>query len=209
MADLYTSYSTSLALRDAGARQSKTARLMADPEEVRIAGEKILRRVHYAPGSCWIWTGAVNTDGYGAAEIGAIDRGGRVTVAPHRVIYRWLAGALPPGFVIDHLCRERRCVNPQHMEPVTVRTNTLTGIGPTATNAAASVCETCGGPFILANSGKRICRPCHIRRSTARQERMKQEAAAGTPAGIRWREQRVAASMRQRKRRLAVLKEPK
>ena len=206
MSDYYTSYETSLALRDAGAPQGKASTLMADPDELRIAGEKILRRIEYKPGSCWLWAGGVNEDGYGVAEIGAISRRGRVSVAPHRVMYRWLVGPIPPSMVLDHLCREPRCVNPQHLEPVAVKTNTLTGIGPTAVNAAQAFCQSCGSEFVRAKSGKRICRTCHNRRSTARQERMKREAAAGTEAGLRWREQRRKACQRQR---LAVLKEGK
>jgi hypothetical protein len=58
---------------------------------------------------CWEWTGVIGGGGYGKAgdETGA-----------HRVAYEWMVGPIPEGLELDHLCRNPRCVNPHHLEPV-------------------------------------------------------------------------------------------
>lgn len=70
---------------------------------------------------CWIWVGRLNRNGYGR-----ICLGGREPMA-HRVSYELHVGPIPDGLVLDHLCRVRCCVNPFHLEPVTVQVNTLRG----------------------------------------------------------------------------------
>ena len=64
---------------------------------------------------CWEWTGALNKRGYpsGAGETGT--RG----LPAHRIAYEWMVGPIPADSELDHLCRNRRCVNPHHLEPVT------------------------------------------------------------------------------------------
>jgi len=77
-----------------------------------------------AAGDCWVWTGSKDRAGYG--------RTWRST-APfpaHRVAYELLVGPIPAGLVIDHLCRNPACVNPDHLEPVTHRVNILRGHAP-------------------------------------------------------------------------------
>src|SRR3989304_2992011 len=59
----------------------------------------------------------------------------------HRLIYEALVGPIPNGLTIDHLCRVRRCVNPDHMEPVTMLVNCLRGEGPTAKQARQTHCK--------------------------------------------------------------------
>jgi hypothetical protein len=70
---------------------------------------------------CWVWTGRLNRNGYGRAW-----HNGAEPVA-HRAVYEELVGPIPAGEVLDHLCRWRRCCNPGHVEPVTVRENILRG----------------------------------------------------------------------------------
>lgn len=69
------------------------------------------------PGGCWLWTGSRQASGYGS-----ITRHGRALVA-HRLVYQLLVGPIPDGFVIDHVhakgCRNKHCVNPDHLEAVT------------------------------------------------------------------------------------------
>lgn len=70
-------------------------------------------------GPCWLWLGAISHDKYGVFWIQ-----GKVRPA-HVLAYIAYAGSLPKGLVVDHLCRNMRCVNPDHMEPVTPGENTL------------------------------------------------------------------------------------
>lgn len=70
---------------------------------------------------CWIWQMAINADGYGM-----LTRRGRQRIA-HRMVYEELRGAIPTGMQIDHLCRVRECVNPDHLEPVSGTENTRRG----------------------------------------------------------------------------------
>lgn len=70
---------------------------------------------------CWVWTGRLNRNGYGRAWWK-----GREPVA-HRAVWEAILGTIPTGTVLDHLCRNRACCNPKHLEPVTVRENTLRG----------------------------------------------------------------------------------
>lgn len=65
------------------------------------------------PGGCWLWTGAVDGNGYGTVTIE------RVQLSTHRVAYELLVGPIPAGLTIDHLCRVLACCNPAHLEPVT------------------------------------------------------------------------------------------
>jgi hypothetical protein len=73
--------------------------------------------------SCWLWTAHVHpVTGYVQFRIGG--RGGKMVLA-HRWSYEHYVGAIPAGLQIDHLCRVRHCVNPEHLEPVTPSENTL------------------------------------------------------------------------------------
>jgi hypothetical protein len=77
--------------------------------------DKIMARVEQL-GGCWIWTGAAS-HGYGAIKVGY---GRKAPMRPtHRVVYELMIGPIPTGLELDHLCRNRRCCNPTHLEPVT------------------------------------------------------------------------------------------
>lgn len=64
-------------------------------------------------GECWEWQGTLNPKGYGSFD-------GNTA---HRAPYRWFVGPIPAGYQVDHLCRNRRCVNPAHGEAVTLQEN--------------------------------------------------------------------------------------
>lgn len=63
---------------------------------------------------CWLWTGAKNSKGYASVTNGK----GRSALA-HRMVYEMFVAPIPEGLTIDHLCRIHRCINPEHLEPVT------------------------------------------------------------------------------------------
>lgn len=79
--------------------------------------EKFVARQEHG---CWEWTGARNDDGYGRFFLSGNKHA-------HRVAYELAVGPIAPGLVIDHLCRNRCCVNPEHMEPVTRAENNRRG----------------------------------------------------------------------------------
>lgn len=64
---------------------------------------------------CWVWSGAVGTHGYGVIGLGARHQGTGLT---HRVAYEAFVGAVPDGLHLDHLCRNKLCANPWHLDPV-------------------------------------------------------------------------------------------
>lgn len=88
---------------------------------------------------CWIWAGSKDRHGYGHLYI----RGTGPPYGPkqaHRIVYEALVGDIPQGMQLDHLCRVPACVNPEHLEPVTQKTNILRGVGLTAQNAKKTHC---------------------------------------------------------------------
>lgn len=110
-------------------------------------------------GRCWAWTGNLRS-GYGSIQAA----GSRRKIQAHRLSYELHGGTLVPGLDIDHLCRNRECVNPAHLELVTTRVNVLRGEGPAAKNARKTHCKY-GHPFDAENTrytrdGKRQCRTC-------------------------------------------------
>ena len=109
-------------------------------------------KVRITPG-CWLWTGALNRCGYGNFRI--LGR----TRSAHRVAYELERGPVPEGLDIDHLCRNRACVNPAHMEPVTTQVNVLRGESFAAKHAARTHCR-CGHEL----GADRRCRPCTLKR---------------------------------------------
>ena len=122
--------------------------------------ERFWSKVHRAADGCWVWQAGLNRGGYGKFW-----HDGK-TVAAYRLAYEMVVGPIPSDAWIDHLCRNRACVNPAHLEPVTPRENNLRGIGFAATNAAKDRCIN-GHPFTPENTyrrrdgrGRRQCRTC-------------------------------------------------
>ena len=87
------------------------------PIEIRL-----MEGIELSGDGCWLWTKSIDYGGYG--RIG--QRG--VNARAHRVSYEHFVGPIPDGLSLDHLCRNRRCVNPDHLEPVTGSENTRRGI---------------------------------------------------------------------------------
>jgi len=125
-------------------------------------------------GDCIVWQGALDRDGYGLVSVNDHTR------RAHRVAYDREVGPIPPRLTIDHLCRNRACVNVEHMEPVTVRENVLRGFGPPGMNARKTHCSK-GHAFTEANTylyrGSRHCRPCNNEATREYRARRKERAA--------------------------------
>ena len=141
--------------------------------------DRLLARTVVRPGSalqidgapCWEWTGATARGGYGQIRLA-----GRM-VYVHRVAYEiWLgpvpgsaAGAMRgDGLDVDHLCRNRLCVNPAHLEAVTSWVNNVRSLSPSAVNAAKTHCIRQHkfsemNTYVRAD-GSRDCRPCRRER---------------------------------------------
>jgi hypothetical protein len=111
-------------------------------------------------GDCWTWTALIHTAGYGSFRP---HNQGPVLYA-HRYAYELEVAQIPEGMVLDHLCRNRRCVNPAHLEPVTHRENILRGTGASARNVDKTHCPK-GHPYTDDNTYRakghgRECRAC-------------------------------------------------
>lgn len=106
---------------------------------------------------CWEWQGAITSSGYGTWWVNK-----RLTPA-HRVMYERHKGAIPEGLDLDHLCRNRKCVNPDHLEPVTRQENWRRGIAG-QWQTIKTECPK-GHPYNARNTrytkqGWRVCRVC-------------------------------------------------
>jgi hypothetical protein len=113
-------------------------------------------------GDCLLWTGTKDSGGYGSVSVLG------KTMLAHRAAYWMETGQRPParasGMEIDHLCRNRGCVNPDHLELVTRHENNMRSDSPAAVNARATHCIH-GHEFTPANTRfnkkGRVCRACH------------------------------------------------
>jgi len=121
--------------------------------------------LQYAPEpntGCWLWTGEITKRGYGRLMV----QDGRWRhVLAHRFSYERFVGPIPDGLCIDHKCRCRSCVNPNHLQVVTYRENLLLGETLAGANAAKTHCPK--GHFLSdanllkSTSGRRKCRECN------------------------------------------------
>jgi hypothetical protein len=116
------------------------------------------RIVRGPPGGCWEWAGSHDPQGYGQFR-----DGGRLWKA-HRFSYEWTIGPIPEGLQLDHLCRNRGCCNPDHLEPVTNAENARRG--ETGFHMRNRTHCKRGHPFtpentyVIPSTGSRSCRAC-------------------------------------------------
>ena len=123
---------------------------------------------------CWLWTASKSHDGYGRFWLG-----GKVRYA-HCVAYEWLVGPVPEGLSLDHLCRVRHCVNPDHLEPVTSGENSRRG-NTGQNNASKTHCPQ-GHEYNEENTtmdrGRRYCRTCQRDRARERMREYRRKQRA-------------------------------
>lgn len=121
--------------------------------------DRVLARVSRNANGCWIYTGALDRDGYATFSVYGVG-----TLKVHRLMYEARVGEIPDGLEIDHLCRVRSCVNPEHLEAVTRRENSLRSESFAAVNARKTHCIH-GHEFTPENTYYRTpthrqCRQC-------------------------------------------------
>lgn len=144
---------------------TRLSRFLRSPES-RIS-DRFWSKVD-ASGDCWEWIGRQDKHGYGEFDFQ------RRPHRAHRISYTLLMGEVPSGMELDHLCRNPRCVNPDHLEPVTHRENSLRGYSMVATNARRATCRL--GHPLLQGPRQRWCRTC-LNDRQRRQYRSKVEAS--------------------------------
>lgn len=146
----------------------------ATQRQKKLMIERFMHYVEMVPESgCWVWMASLNSFGYG--QFGLREPVRRPYPA-HRVSYVIHHGPIEPGLVIDHKCRVRACVNPNHLQMVTQAQNMelavfarTAGSGGTAgENRRKTCCPKCGGDYSLNSQGWRICKPCVKKREQAR-----------------------------------------
>lgn len=134
-------------------------------------------KVRRSEAGCWEWQASLTAGGYGQYYPTK-----RMPRRAHRVAYEALVAAVPAGLVLDHLCRNRVCCNPAHLEPVTQWENTLRGDSPIAAHAAVTHCPA-GHPYSgdnlrIRRSGRRACRACGIEHNRQWRARKRAEEAS-------------------------------
>lgn len=142
--------------------------------------DRLMAKLVENENGCWIWTGSLSPEGYGSISLGRRDEGREMT---HRFTYAFFRAEIPEGLHLDHLCRNRACCNPWHLDPVTCRVNVLRGDARFngAHNRDKTHCVH-GHEYTPENTargrdGYRRCRTCDNARSLAQYHARKGKAA--------------------------------
>ena len=149
---------------------------MAKPgPKPRPVRDRFMEKVAPDPMSgCWLWTGKMLPQGYGVLSVEGTTRGA------HRLAHELFIGPIPEGMHIDHLCRNRACCSPDHIEAVTPRENLRRGIAPSWVSYRTNRChnghELNEQNAYITAEGRRACRPC--RAAWMRAYNRKRKAAA-------------------------------
>lgn len=154
----------------AGAGGFSTGATLAGCDVVWADAERFAEKVRQN-GDCWEWAAGLMGGGYGQFHYQ-----GKPAYA-HRWLYELAIGPIPDGLTLDHLCRNRKCVRPDHLEPVTRGENVLRGIGPSGVAVRATHCPK-GHPYsgenlVIKKDGSRRCKECHRINANTRYHRRK------------------------------------
>lgn len=134
----------------------------------RIVGDDDARfrsHIEISPDGCWLWTAALNQDGYAWFSVASVPCLG------HRWSWERVNGPVPEELELDHLCRTRRCVRDDHLEPVPHRTNVLRGESFAAVNAVKDTCPQGHRYTLNPTNGRRECKPCARENDRSRSRR--------------------------------------
>ena len=151
----------------------------------QISDHYIKSRIKIDENGCWIWQRQIGRHGYALVS-------DKVTsYRMHRQSYMFYKGEIPKGLVLDHLCRNKPCINPEHLEPVTNRENVLRGVGISAVNAKKTHCsrghELSGDNLYIApKDGSRKCRACKALNWPKYRENRKYKAIQSIKEKYQW-----------------------
>jgi len=134
--------------------------------------QRFLQKITINSNGCWVWTGRLDYYGYGTMKV--INK----TKKSHRFIYEYYHGMICPDLTIDHLCRNKACSNPIHLEQVTNRENILRGNNPAAINARRTHCihghKYCTQNAYTPFKGQRRCKWCTLKNNKLSRLRKKE-----------------------------------
>lgn len=132
-------------------------------------------------GPCWVWMDAPMPNGYGRIFVSKTPT--RIETYAHRLSYQLLVGPIPDGLTIDHLCRNRMCVNPDHLEPVTHQVNFFRGMHPSSIVSRSDFCskghERTEANVYVTPAGYKQCRVCNRQHASRRYDKFRKEFRDG------------------------------